>query len=252
MVKFLSGIGKEYNTLQSKFVMIKIAAITLCFIAGIAVAGKAQVNYKNALADAEPHVLQLLQETLLAKDRKQIFSRTERNDSLKLVLSNDWTSGFWPGILWKMYELSGKEIFKENAEAFTKQMEKEEWNADSHDVGFKIYSSYGNGFKITHKDEYKNIIVQAAKTLCVRFNTKVGCIRSWNNATWAYPVIIDNLMNLELLFEATKLSGDSSFYRIAVSHANTTLKNQYRADYSCYHVVDYDTATGQVIKKTTA
>jgi unsaturated chondroitin disaccharide hydrolase len=216
-------------------------------------AAKAQVpDCNKALLEAEPHVLQLLDETLLARNGKLIFPRTESNDSLKMVASNDWTSGFWPGILWKMYEASGKEIFKDKAADFTKLMEKEEWNADSHDVGFKIYNSFGNGYNITGKDEYKNMIVQAAKTLSVRFNNKVGCIRSWNNPTWSYPVIIDNMMNLELLFEATKITNDSTFYHIAVSHANTTLKNQYRADYSCYHVVDYDTATGRVIKKTTA
>jgi hypothetical protein len=233
--------------------MKKRTGILLLMIAGITLSIRAQeVNYNKALADAEPHVLQLINETLLAKDDKLSFPRTESNDSLKLVASDDWTSGFWPGLLWKMYESSGKEIFRDNAAAYTKLMEREEWNADSHDVGFKMYSSFGNGYKITGKDEYKNVIVQAAKTLSVRFNSKVGCIRSWNNTAWAYPVIIDNMMNLELLFEATKLSGDSSFYRIAISHANTTLKNQYRKDYSCYHVVDYDTATGKVIKKNTA
>jgi unsaturated chondroitin disaccharide hydrolase len=154
----------------------------------------AQVNYNKALADAGPQVLQLLKETIQAKDGRLIFPRTESNDSLKLVASNDWTSGFWPGILWKMYEFSGKEIFKDNAAAFTKLMEKEEWNADSHDVGFKIYCSYGNAYKITGKDEYKNVIVQAARTLSARFNSKAGSIRSWNNTTWAYPVIIDNMM----------------------------------------------------------
>ena len=216
-------------------------------------ATKAQApDYNKALLEAEPQVLQLLNETLLERNGQLIFPRTESNDSLKMVSSKDWTSGFWPGILWKMYQASGKEIFKDKAENFTKLMEKEEWNADSHDVGFKIYSSFGNGYKNTGKDEYKNVIVQAAKTLSVRFNNKVGCIRSWNNPIWAYPVIIDNMMNLELLFEATKITNDSTFYHIAVSHANTTLKNQYRADYSCYHVIDYDTATGGVMKKNTA
>jgi hypothetical protein len=247
------AIARKSKTISTSFAMIKTTVLLFGMIMAMTVSLRGQVpNCDQALRDAEPHVLQLLKETLREKNDKIIFPRTVSHDSLKLVASNDWTSGFWPGILWKMYESSGKEIFKINAEAFTAPMEKEEWNADSHDVGFKIYSSYGNAYAITHKDEYKNIIVQAAKTLSARFNSKVGCIRSWNNKTWAYPVIIDNMMNLELLFEATKLSGDSSFYRIAVSHANATLKNHFRADYSSYHVVDYDTATGKVIKKNTA
>jgi rhamnogalacturonyl hydrolase YesR len=96
------------------------------------------------------------------------------------------------------------------------------------------------------------VIIESAKTLSTRFNPKAGVIKSWDNRTkWAYPVIIDNMMNLELLFAATQLTGDSSFYKIAVSHANTTMKNHYRVDNSSYHVVDYDTATGKVIQKTT-
>jgi hypothetical protein len=97
------------------------------------------------------------------------------------------------------------------------------------------------------------VIIQGARTLSTRFNAKIGCIRSWDHHRnlWGFPVIIDNMMNLELLFEATRLTGDSSFYRVAVSHANTTIKHHYRSDYSSYHVVDYDTLTGKPVKKMT-
>ena len=120
-------------------------------------------------------------------------------------------------------------------------------------MGFKIYCSFGNGYRLTKDPHYKEVIIQSAKTLSTRFNAKAGVIRSWdhNKDKWDYPVIIDNMMNLELLFEATKLTGDSAFYKIAVSHANKTMENHFRADYSSWHVVDYDTATGKVIKKTT-
>jgi uncharacterized protein YyaL (SSP411 family) len=96
------------------------------------------------------------------------------------------------------------------------------------------------------------VIIESARTLSTRFNPTVGVIKSWDNRTkWKYPVIIDNMLNLELLFAATQLSGDSSFYKIAVSHANTTMQNHFRNDYSSFHVVDYDTASGKVIQKTT-
>ncbi len=126
-------------------------------------------------------------------------------------------------------------------------------NGSSHDIGFKIYCSYGNGYKLTGNPNYKNVIIQSAKTLCTRYNPTVGCIRSWDHHEdkWQFPVIIDNMMNLELLFEAAKISGDSSFQKIAVSHANTTMKNHFRKDFSTWHVVNYDTTTGKVISKET-
>jgi unsaturated chondroitin disaccharide hydrolase len=107
---------------------------------------------------------------------------------------------------------------------------------------------------LTKDPHYKDVIIESAKTLSTRFNPRVGCIRSWDHhkEQWNYPVIIDNMMNLELLFAATQLSGDSSFHKIAVAHANTTMKNHYRPDYSSYHVVDYDTTTGNVRVKQTA
>lgn len=120
-------------------------------------------------------------------------------------------------------------------------------------MGFKLYCSYGNGYRLTRDPAYRNIIVEAARTLSTRFKPKAGIIRSWDHhkEVWDCPVIIDNMMNLELLFAATRLTGDSAFYKIAVSHARTTLKNHYRPDFSSYHVVDYDTLTGKVLKKNT-
>ena len=187
------------------------------------------------------------------KSDKLIFPRSGGADTIKLVPSADWTSGFWPGILWMEYEQTMDTAIKANAETFTRLMEKEQWNADSHDVGFKVYCSYGNALRITGNEAYKTVIVQAARTLCKRFNPVTGCIKSWNSTSkWQYPVIIDNMMNLELLFAATRFSHDSSFYNIAVTHANTTLQNHFRPDHSSYHVVDYDSSTGKVRQKNTA
>ncbi|UOG77091.1 glycoside hydrolase family 88 protein [Hymenobacter tibetensis] len=172
---------------------------------------------------------------------------------LALVPSRDWTSGFFPGYLWLLYEATGRQKWRAAAETYTANIEPEKTNATTHDMGFKVYCSFGTGYRLTQDPAYRAVILEAARTLSTRFNPKVGALRSWDHHrdTWGYPVIIDNMLNLELLFAATRLSGDSSFYRIAVSHANTTLRNHFRPDFSSYHVVDYDTLTGQVAKKTT-
>ena len=172
---------------------------------------------------------------------------------LVLVASRDWTSGFFPGYLWLLAEATGQEKWRTAAKTYTANIEPEKTNATTHDMGFKVYCSFGTGYRLTQDPAYRDVILESARTLSTRFNPKVGALRSWDHHrdTWGYPVIIDNMLNLELLFAATRLSGDSSFYKIAVSHANTTLHNHFRLDFSSYHVVDYDTLTGQVVKKTT-
>lgn len=169
------------------------------------------------------------------------------------VKRSDWTSGFFPGVLWFLYEHSNDTAWKRAARKYTALVKDEQYNGKTHDMGFKIYCSVGNAYRSTGDTNDRKVLVQAAKTLATRFNPIVGCIRSWdhNRDKWDFPVIIDNMLNLELLFEATKLTGDSSFYKIAVRHANTTMKNHFRADYSTYHVIDYNPKTGAVRKKNT-
>ena len=115
-------------------------------------------------------------------------------------------------------------------------------------------NSFGKAYQLTGERSYKDVVLQSAKTLITRYNDKVKSIRSWdhNRDKWKYPVIIDNLMNLEMLFWATQETGDSIYWKIAVNHANTTMKNHFRPDYSSYHVVDYDPETGEVRAKQTA
>lgn len=177
-------------------------------------------------------------------------------DSIKneLIVSGSdwWCSGFYPGILWYLYEYTNDEDLKAEAIRSTALLEKEKNNTGTHDLGFMLYCSYGNGYRLTKNNSYKNIMITGAGSLSTRFNPLIGCIKSWNSSRWQFPVIIDNMMNLEFLCEMTKLSGDSSFYKIAITHANTTIKNHYRDDYSSYHVIDYDTITGKKIKGYTA
>lgn len=177
----------------------------------------------------------------------------DTNGSLRLVRSSDWTSGFFPGELWYMYEYTQDDFWKRKAQESTMLLEKEQWNGKTHDMGFKMYCSYGNGFRLTQDKNYRKILIQSAKTLSSRFNKNTGCIRSWDKKSdkWSFPVIIDNMMNLELLFWATKETGDSTYYKMAVSHAKATAKNHFRNDFSSYHVVDYDTITGKFIHRMT-
>lgn len=179
-------------------------------------------------------------------------SMSVKTGEIKKVPSKDWTSGFYVGNLWQLYTLTADSKYKERAQKWIPFLEKEKLNGGTHDMGFKIYCSFGKGYEINHSKEYKKVIIKSAKTLCTRFNKKIGSIKSWDNRVkWDFPVIIDNMMNLELLFEASKLTGDGSFKEIAIQHANTTLKNHFRKDNSCYHVVGYDTITGKVISKNT-
>jgi len=186
-------------------------------------------------------------DTLVAFAPRSINS----DKSLRLVKSKDWCSGFFAGCLWEMYEITGDKKWEESALRFTLPIENQKFNGGTHDMGFKIMPSFGKAYQFTDDTTYRNILIQAAKTLCTRFNPTVGCIKSWDTNKWKYPVIIDNMMNLELLFWATQQTGDSVYYNIAVTHAKTTMKNHFRKDYSSYHVVDYDPETGNVIQKNT-
>ena len=213
-------------------------------------------DIRAAFSDAEKQTKLMLAEVDKAKAGKPdlVSPRTIEHGELKLVKSGDWTSGFFPGVLWFLYEYSRKPEWKKEAERYTAGIEKEQWNGGTHDMGFKVYCSVGSGFRLTGNAHYKQVLIQSAKTLSRRFNKTAGVIRSWdhNKQKWDYPVIIDNMLNLELLFAASKLTGDPSYYNIAVSHANNTMKNHFRKDFSTWHVVDYDsTQAGKINKKTT-
>jgi unsaturated chondroitin disaccharide hydrolase len=187
------------------------------------------------------------------------FPRTvSENGDLISTDIRDWTSGFFAGNLWYLFELTGDEKWKNEATRWTEALDTIQYWSGNHDVGFMINCSYGNGLRLSGKEEYKKVLVQTAESLCKRYNPDTKCIKSWNyrkawndTTEWFYPVIIDNMMNLELLFKATELSGNKKYREIAVQHALTTMKNHYRPDYSCYHVVDYDTITGEVLDKAT-
>jgi hypothetical protein len=188
------------------------------------------------------------------KDKPDLLPRTIDTAGALIASPSDWwTSGFFPGSLWYLYEYSQDEKIKEAAIQMTSRVEKEKNNTGTHDLGFMLYCSFGNGFRITGEESYKEVLLTGAKSLSTRFRPNIGCIQSWGSTKrWQCPVIIDNMMNLELLLWAFSQTGDSSFYNIAVTHADTTILNHFRPDYSTWHVVSYDTITGKVEVKQTA
>ncbi|MDB5231971.1 MAG: glucuronyl hydrolase [Chitinophagaceae bacterium] len=184
----------------------------------------------------------------------QLPRSTFENGTLRTCTSENWVSGFYPGTLVYLYETIKDTSLWNEAVRSANLLSKEQYNTGTHDLGFMMYCSYGNLYRLTNNEQYKQVLINSAKSLITRFNPAVGCIRSWGKSddTKEFRVIIDNMMNLELLFRATELSGDSSFYKIAVTHANTTIRNHFRPDYSSYHVVNYNPLNGSVIYKKTA
>ncbi|MES2516825.1 MAG: glycoside hydrolase family 88 protein [Bacteroidota bacterium] len=194
----------------------------------------------------------------LPEDGKLNIPRSINKDQKdwRLVNYEDWCSGFWSGSLWYLYEGTKKPFFKQQAERFDKQLLplSQQKVAFDHDLGFQIFCSYGNGYRLTKNPQYKNVILKTANVLATLYNPKVGTILSWPREVakfQAHNTIIDNMINLELLFWASKNGGDKNLYKIAEKHALTTMENHFRDDFTSYHVVLYDTLTGKKIKGMT-
>ncbi len=227
---------------------MKKIVLVVVTLALFAFAAKVKLDARKNLDVAKA---QLEKNLIVYTDVTRFPRNTAPDGKLRAIPSNDWTSGFYSGNLWYMYDYTKDKKWEEAARKWTAGLEKEKFNTRTHDLGFMLYCSFGNGYRLTNDPAYKEILIQGAKSLSTRFNAKTGTIKSWDHGKWQFPVIIDNMMNLELLFWATKVTGDSSFYKVAVTHANTTMKNHFRADNSSYHVVDYDTITGKVLARVT-
>ncbi len=173
------------------------------------------------------------------------------NGTVRLAPYKDWTTGFFPGSLWYGYELTGDKKLAEEARRFTLALDSVRYITNTHDLGFMLYCSYGNAWRITGDPVYLPALADGVKNLAARFDPKVGVIRSWDFGEWHYPVIIDNMMNLEYLYWGAKQFSKPGYAQAASTHAHTTIKNHFRKDFSSYHVVDYDPKTGKVLAKRT-
>lgn len=224
------------------------------FLLSISVVSMAQSHKETmdainaSLEKAE--TISLLMAKSLENDKEQA-PKTFKDGKLVTSDIHWWCSGFFPGVLWYLYENKPSEELKKYALNYTTRLEKEQFTTDNHDVGFIIFCSYGNAYRLLGKPEYKNIILQTSRSLCKRFDPRVGVIKSWDMNQWKYPVIIDNMMNLELLMWSSNNSNDKSFGGIARSHADRTIIEHFRPDNSSYHLVDYDPETNKCIKKQT-
>ncbi|SFS59633.1 glycoside hydrolase family 88 protein [Sphingobacterium wenxiniae] len=170
-----------------------------------------------------------------------------------------WCSGFYPGTALYLYEATGDQELLDIAKSKLKYLEKEKHNTTTHDLGFMLFCSFGNALRLTgDSSAYKEVLATGAESLASRFKESTKTIRSWDGGKnwdgqpWTYPVIIDNMMNLEFLTQVSKITGNPRYTEIAKTHANTTLKEHFRDNYSSYHVVDYNPEDGSVIAKKTA
>lgn len=188
----------------------------------------------------------LMADYLTDKDARLPRSYNAAKDSVILSDSRWWCSGFYPGVLWYLYEYTNEPEHRVWAEKYSSRVEKEKFNNYDHDIGFQIYCSFGNGYRLTGREDYAEVLKTAGKSALERYNPQLGVIKSWewNRQKWQYPVIIDNMMNLELLMWNYHQTGDKFFQEVAVSHSDKTLEYHYRDDHSSYHVVSYDTLTG--------
>ncbi|TDS06802.1 glycoside hydrolase family 88 protein [Sphingobacterium paludis] len=233
--------------------MNKVHLITLCFLLTAIYAFsplKGQEKFTLQQADASlQHAVQQIK-VLAERSAEGMLPKTYDKGKNFDSESGWWTSGFYPGTLLYLYEYSGEESLLHLAREKLRLLEKEKYNTTTHDLGFMLYCSFGNAMRITGDTAaYREILLKGAESLATRYSPITKAIRSWDFDN--FPVIIDNMMNLEFLNSASRLSGDRHFADISVIHANTTMLNHYRKDYSCYHVVDYDPKTGKVIKKKT-
>jgi unsaturated chondroitin disaccharide hydrolase len=188
----------------------------------------------------------------LPADPAKPLPRTYEHGKLVTVATRDWTSGFFPGSLWYLFEATGDNKWRTAAEKFTGLLEPEQHNTRTHDVGFILYCSYGNGLRLTGNAAYKPVLLQGASSLTTRFNPTIGSLKSWDwSKVWEFPVIVDNMMNLELLMWAARERANPTFREVAVRHADTTLANHFRDDGSSFHVVDYSPADGLVKSRVT-
>ncbi len=220
------------------------------------------LNTTSQLKYCHNHVLSTLKE-LKASGKGEIdhtmmprnVAPEAHNWECRPTCAEEWCSGFWPGVLWYDYEATGDTAVLAEADRFTQSLKTVvEKPVFDHDLGFLIHCSYGNGYRLTGRDDYRQVILAAADSLATLFNPAVGTILSWPRNVemlGGHNTIMDNMINLEMLFWAANHGGNPYLHDIAVKHAETTMKHHFRPDYSSYHVAVYDSETGEFLRGCT-
>lgn len=216
----------------------------ILLLAGILLVATTACTRSDKKVEALKHAIDVaeyqLKQSAAEFDTTQLFPRSWKADKFRAVDAYDWTSGFFPGSLWIGYQLTGDETLKAEAEKYTARLHEIPAYKGTHDLGFMVFCSYGMQQAVENDEASAAAIVEASNSLSSRFCDSVGVIRSWDFGPWNYPVIIDNMMNLEMLFWASRHTGDKSYYDLAVRHADKTLANHFREDNSSYHVISYN------------
>lgn len=235
----------------------KILTGTLTLLCSLPLAA-VPVNVDSDLNYCESQVHKALTQLGNNKDYTMMPRNIGPQDSVwhcRKATPDEWCAGFWPGVLWYEYESSHDNKIKQEAERYTASLEfLSQRPAFDHDLGFLMFCSYGNAYRLTGNEHYKDVILATADTLATLYNPKVGTILSWPRNVemlGGHNTIMDNMINLEMLFWASKNGGDRRLYDIAVKHAETTMKHHFRPDGTCYHVAVYDPETGKFIKGIT-
>lgn len=231
-----------------------VLAVMVALLSGCAT-GRAGRD-RDAVEETLDYAQGQYRRSAVALDPEDGYPRAIQPDGRwKTVPPSDWTSGFYPGVLWHLHEYGGDDRALDSARRWTAGLEGQKLDTSTHDVGFQIMCSFGNGYRLTGDEHYKQVILRAAQSLATRYSADVGAIQSWSwnpkPPQWRFPVIIDNMMNLELLFWASKHGGEQAWYDMAVQHALTTRQHHVREDGSTYHVVDFDPETGERVRGLT-
>lgn len=220
----------------------RVIASSLCVFVLFSCSNK--TNTSNANEDWVANAIHIAadQSKDLAKAVKSTgkLPRSVKDGQVRVDDLYDWTSGFFPGTLWYLYELTGDKKLMTEAEEYTALLHDVQFYKDNHDVGFMMMCSYGNQLRLVPSDSIPSVLVNTAESLCSRYKEEVGAIRSWDFGEWNYPVIIDNMMNLDLLFWASKYTQNNKYRDIAIKHADKTLEHHFRDDMSSYHVISYN------------
>lgn len=246
---------KVYNWILSACGIALTVGLSSCFQTATA----ESIDVDGALGYCHSKVVRSLDE--LSRDSID-YTMMPRNiaagDSVwhcRKATPDEWCSGFWPGVLWYDYEMTGDEKIREKAEKYTESLEYlSQRPIFDHDLGFLIFCSYGNGYRLTQNPKYKQVILASADSLATLYNPEVGTLLSWPRNVemlGGHNTIMDNMINLEMLFWAARNGGSQRLYDIAVKHAETTMKHQFRPDGTCYHVAVYDPKNGNFLRGIT-